>query len=192
MKNTLFAIALATAAFAAAPSSSRAAETDGAGGFFVNGNVGQSNLSRGLYDDKDTAYGVNLGYRWALNPIVALGVEGGYSNLGKFDAKDAYTGLGRASLKGWTAGVNGHINITPQWYASAHAGLFQADAKGWGTPAKPYYVDDSSTEWYSGVGLGYDLNRNLSVGLNYDYYKISNKGLNLDPGVVSASAEYRF
>ena len=95
-------------------------------------------------------------------------------------------------LKGWTAGVNGHFNITPQWYASARAGLFRADAKGLGHAGQSAIRRHSSTEWYSGLGVGYDFNRNLSVGLNYDYYKVSNKGLNLDPGVVSASAEYRF
>ena len=65
MKNTLLAIALATASLTAVPAISHAADNNGAGGFFVNGNVGQSNLDKGIYDDTDTGYGVNLGYRWA-------------------------------------------------------------------------------------------------------------------------------
>src|SRR3954463_13231591 len=98
MKSTMFAIALVAAA-AAAPALSFAADnTGGNGGFFVNGNVGQSNLSKGAYDDNDTAYGANVGYRWAINPSVALGVEGGYTKLGSFDPKDGFgaLGLGRA------------------------------------------------------------------------------------------------
>jgi OOP family OmpA-OmpF porin/outer membrane immunogenic protein len=196
--NKLLALALATS-FAAIPLASFAADNsgNGNGGFFVNGNVGQSSLSKGIYDDNDTGYGLNAGYRWALNPNVALGLEGGYTDLGKFDTKDSFNGLGlgRASVKGWTAGVNGHFNITPEWYLSGRAGLFRADTKGFalsgdGTTAN--YVDDTSTKYYAGAGFGYDFTNNLSVGLNYDYYKTKTNGLNLDPNLVSVSAEYRF
>ncbi len=134
MKNTLLAIALASASLTVVPALGHAADNgNGAGGFFVNGNVGQSNLDKGIYNDNDTGYGVNLGYRWAINPNVALGVEGGYTDLGKFGTKDAFNGLGlgQASVKGWTAGVNGHFNLTPEWYLSGRAGLFRADVKGW-------------------------------------------------------------
>jgi len=192
MKNTLFAIALATASLAALPAVTHAA--DGAGGAFVTGNIGRSRLDSGLYDDNDTGYGINAGYRWLLNPNVALGVEGGYTDLGKFDTKGAYSGLGlgHASVKGWTAGVNGHFNLAPQWYVSGRAGLFRADTKGWTNETVSTYVDDSSTKWYAGAGFGYDFSNNLSLGLNYDYYKTSTNRLNLDPGLFSVSAEYRF
>ncbi|WP_018974711.1 porin family protein [Rudaea cellulosilytica] len=192
MKNTLFAIALATASLAALPAVTHAA--DGAGGAFVNGNIGRSSLDKGLYDDNDTGYGINAGYRWLLNPNVALGVEGGYTDLGKFDTKGAYSGLGlgHASVKGWTAGVNGRFNVAPQWYVSGRAGLFRADTKGWTNETVSTYVDDSSTKWYAGAGFGYDFSNNLSLGLNYDYYKTSTNRLNLDPSLFSVSAEYRF
>ena len=192
MKNTLFAIALASASLATLPAVTHAA--DGAGGVFVNGNIGQSNLDKGLYNDDDIGYGVNVGYRWALSPNVALGVEGGYTDLGKFDAKNRYSDLGvsRASLKGWTAGVNGHFNLTPQWYLSGRAGLFRADTKGWTNEAVPNYVDDTSTKWYAGEGFGYDFSNNFSVGLNYDYFKTDKNQLKLDPDLLSVSAEYRF
>lgn len=198
MKNTLLAIALAAASFAAVPAFA-ADNGNGAGGFFVNGNVGQSNLSKGIYDDSDTGYGVNLGYRWALNPNVALGVEGGYTDLGKFGTKNAYSSLGlpNASVKGWTAGINGHFNVTPEWYLSGRAGLFRADVKGvtpTGSATGPAYlaVDDTSTKYYAGAGVGYDFSNNVSVGLNYDYYKANKNGFNIDPNLVSVSAEYRF
>jgi len=198
MKNTLLAIALAAASFAAVPAFA-ADNGNGAGGFFVNGNIGQSNLSKGIYDDNDTGYGVNLGYRWALNPNVALGVEGGYTDLGKFGTKNAYSSLGlpSASVKGWTAGVNGHFNVTPEWYLSGRAGLFRADVKGAipvTTPSSTGYalVDDTSTKYYAGAGVGYDFSNNISVGLNYDYYKADKNGVKFDPNLVSVSAEYRF
>jgi opacity protein-like surface antigen len=192
MKNTLFAIALAAAGIA--PAISHAAD-NGNGGFFVNGNVGQSNLSKGAYNDNDTGYEANVGYRWALNPNLALGVEGGYTELGKFDPKDSFSGLGlnRAEVNGWTAGVNGHFNFSPNWYASARGGLFRGDVKGaYLTDTTPVYVDETSTKYYAGAGFGYDFSNNFSVGLNYDYYKAKKQGLNLDPNLVSVSAEYRF
>jgi len=192
MKSTLFAIALVAASVVPAVSH---ADTNGNGGFFVNGNVGQSNLSKGVYDDSDTGYGVNLGYRWAINPNVALGVEGGYTDLGKFATKDSFNSLGLpgAEVSGWNAGVNGHFNISPNWYVSARGGLFRGDVKGaYLAGTTPVYVDDTSTKYYAGAGFGYDFSNNFSVGLNYDYFKVNKQGLNLDPNLMSVSAEYRF
>lgn len=190
MKTSILAIALTAAGLVAIPAVGHAQDK---GGFFINGQVGQATLDKGVYDDDDTAYGVNLGYRWALNPAVALGVEGGYTDLGTFDPKSSARPVGRADLKGWTLGVNGHFNINDNWYLSGRGGLFRADMKGGyrGIEA-PVYVDDTSNGWYTGVGFGYDFSNKASVGLNYDYYKVDEKGLKLDPGVISVGAEVRF
>jgi opacity protein-like surface antigen len=196
LKNTLFAIALASAGIIATPAISHAADNSN-GGFFVNGNVGQSNLDKGVYNDSDTGYGANVGYRWALSPSVALGVEGGYTKLGSFDPKSSFDvpGLRQAEVQGWNAGVNGHFNISPNWYVSGRTGLFRADIKGSsvvdlvGTPVN---VDATSNKYYAGAGFGYDFSNKLSVGLNYDYYKVNKDNLNISPDLVSVSAEYRF
>ncbi|MEP7042806.1 MAG: porin family protein [Dokdonella sp.] len=193
MKNTILAIALATAGLAALPVTSHAADNSG---FFINGNVGQTNLSKGIYDDDDTGYSINGGYRWAVAPNLLLGVEGGYADLGEFAAKDSFRGnglLGKAEVKGWNLGVNGHYNVTNNWYVSGRAGLFRADVKGSylnGDTAR--FVDDHSNSYYAGAGIGYDFSNNFSVGLNYDYYKTDKQNLKLDPNLVSVSAEYRF
>jgi len=192
MKNTLFAIALATAGLATV-SAAHAADQSG---FFVNGNVGQSNLSKGAYDDDDTGFGANVGYRWAVAPNVLLGIEGGYTDLGKFSTKsrDNALGLGDAELKGWNIGANGHFNVTDNWYVSGRAGWFRPDIKGGylDSTGAPVRVDDTSNKWYAGAGFGYDFNTNFSVGLNYDYYKADKDNLKLDADLVSVSAEYRF
>ena len=202
MKNKVLAIALIAAA---APALSFAADTGDNSGFFVNGNVGQSNLDKGAYNDSDTGYGANVGYRWALAPNFLLGVEGGYTKLGKFDPKNAYDGAGldRADVKGWNLGVNGHFNLSPNWYISARGGYFRGDVTGdeiLGSTLLPNgstaytvnHVDDTSNKYYAGAGFGYDFSTNVSVGLNYDYYKTDKNGLKLDPSLVSVSAEYRF
>jgi OOP family OmpA-OmpF porin/outer membrane immunogenic protein len=195
MKNTLLAIALASAGMFAVPVLSHAADNDN-GGWFINGNAGQSNLDKGAYNDSDTGYAGNIGYRWALNPSVALGVEGGYTNLGTIDAKPAFgaLGVGRAEIDGWNLGVNGHFNINPNWYVSGRAGLFRGNLKGGYLNASgtPVNIDDTSDKYYAGAGFGYDFSNNLSVGLNYDYYKVNKNGLNLSPDLVSVSGEYRF
>ena len=192
MKNTLIAIALSTAGLTAIPLTSHAADTSG---FFINGNIGQSNVSKGLYDDDDTGFAGNVGYRWAVTPSVLLGVEGGYTDLGKFSTKNSFNGLGvpDLKLKGWNLGVNGHFNITDNWYVSGRTGFFSADVKGDTLEGgQLVHVDDTADKWYAGAGFGYDFNNNLSVGLNYDYYKADKNNLDLSADMVSVSAEYRF
>jgi opacity protein-like surface antigen len=191
MKSTLFAIALATAGLAASPALSHAAD---AGGFFINGNIGESSLDHGPYNDNDTGYMGNIGYRWALNPSVALGIEGGYTDLGKFAPRNGQEGLEDASIKGWNLGVNGHFNFTPEWYVSGRFGWFGSDLKGQYYDANDAIVtvDGTANKYYVGAGIGYDFSNNFSLGLNYDYYKANKNGLNLDPSLVSVSGEFRF
>ena len=204
MKLTLIALGLVAAGLVAVPVSSHAANGDN-GGFFINGNVGQSSLDKGAYNASDTGYGLNLGYRWAMSPSVAFGIEGGYTDLGNFDVNSGFAGLGlpQAKVEGWNLGVNGHFNVTPNWYVSGRTGLFRADLKGvtgpyvttTGTPVTGLSfipVDDTSNKYYAGVGVGYDFSNNASIGVNYDYYKVNKSGMNFNPDLVSVSAEYRF
>jgi OOP family OmpA-OmpF porin/outer membrane immunogenic protein len=199
MKNTLLAIALATAGLVALP----VAHAADSSGFFINGNIGQSNLSNGAYDDSDTGYAANIGYRWAVAPSVLIGVEGGYTDLGSIAPKSSYGFLGNAKITGWNVGANAHFNLTDNWYLSGRAGLFRADLKGGYVNSVssdfngfPIYgvthIDNSSNKWYAGAGFGYDFNNNLSVGLNYDYYKAAKNGFSVNPDLVSVSGEYRF
>ena len=199
MKNTVLAIALAASAFALPAISHADSGDNGAGGFFINGNVGQSDLDKGFYNDKDTGYGANVGYRWAFSPNVAIGVEGGYTKLGSFDPKsgailDIGGAVPRADVQGWNLGLNGHFNLSPNWYVSARGGYFRGDVKGqtFEGPSATTFVDDTSNKYYAGAGFGYDFSRNVSVGLNYDYYKVDTDGLKLDPHLISVSGEYRF
>lgn len=198
MNKTLFAIAIAAAGLTALPVTSNAAQDKA--GFFINGNVGKSNVNKGVYDDNDTGYGVNAGYRWSLAPSFAFGVEGGYTSLGTWSPKSiasAALPLGviynDAKLSGWTAGINGHLNMTDNWYLSGRTGLFRGDIKGDQTIAGlPVYTKGTSNSWYAGAGVGYDFSDNFGLGLNYDYYKADKNGLKFNPSLVSVSAEVRF
>ena len=196
MKNTLLVIAIAAAGLAGLPATSQAA--DGKGGFFINGNVGEAYMDNGIYDDNDTGFGFNTGYRWAFAPEFAFGFEVGYVDLGEYTpdftgALPAGTSLRDAELNGWNLGVNAHWNLSDNWYLSGRTGLFSADVKGDYLDANlPVYVDDTSNEWYVGGGFGYDFSNNFSLGLNYDYYQSSKGGLDLDSCVGSVSGEVRF
>jgi opacity protein-like surface antigen len=193
MKNTLFAIALATAGLAAIPLTSHAADQSG---WFINGAVGDSNVDKGAYNDDDVGFLGNVGYRWAVAPSVLLGVEGGYADLGKWSPSNHFNGTGipDAKLSGWNLGVNGHFNVTENWYVSGRLGWFNGDVKGGflDSTGAPVRVDDTASDWYGGAGFGYDFNNNFSVGLNYDYYKASKNNLEINPNFFSVSAEYRF
>jgi OmpA-OmpF porin, OOP family len=185
-KMIMTALALAVAAAAMHAGAARA------DGFFVEGRYGRSDFDG---SGKDVALGVNGGYRWG-----AFGLEGGYTDLGALDhgslqigtpgggTTGLYSGI---DLSGWTAGVNGHFKLDPHWYLSARGGLFHwkadMDLSAPGPNAK-----FSGTDWYAGVGAGYDFSERFGVGLNYDLYKASKSNLDFDAKVLSVNTEFRF
>lgn len=197
MKKTLLAIGLASAGLFAATAASAQDTYAGNGGWFINGNVGQATLDHGPYDDDTTGYAINGGYRWALNPSAALGVEVGYNDLGNIHAKNIFQSGpviqdDKSQLHGWTAGVNGHFNLNPNWYVSARTGLYSWTGHGLNNDVNPVRKGLDDTSWYAGAGVGYDFSNNVSLGLNYDHYDASKQGVNLDTNMISVSAEYRF
>ncbi len=196
MKTPFIALALAAAGLVAAPLAAHAQALD-KGGFFLNGSVGKTNVDDGLYDDDDTGFGANIGYRWSAGPGAAFGIEGGYQNLGEWSpvlrASPAGDALGKAELKGWTAGVNGHFNVSDNWYIAGRAGLFRADLEGDYLDGDVIRrVDDTSNKWYAGAGFGYDFSNNFSIGLHYDHYEVDKRNLDLNADLVSVRGEVRF
>lgn len=202
MRNTALVLAIA-AAFVAAPGfiqeahAQDASSTSTDSGFFVNGNVGQSNIKHGINSGNDTGYAVNGGYRWALSPNFAIGPEVGYNDLGNVKLKNVFNSQpvvapGKASLHGWTVGANAHYNMTPNWYLSARGGLYAWSGEGLTSGINPVNRHNNSDGWYGGVGVGYDVSRSFGVGLGYDYYHANKSNLNLTTDMVSAQAEFRF
>jgi OOP family OmpA-OmpF porin len=195
MKKTLLAIALATAGMAAA--SSAFAQTAHNDGWFVNGQVGRTSIDQGRYDGHDTGYAANIGYRWAVAPALALGVEGGYNDLGNIHAKNIFNSHDvvdsrKSQLHGWTAGVNGRYSLSPQWYVSARGGIYGWKGHGTSNDENPVREGLDKTSWYAGAGVGYDFTNNVSLGLNYDHFDAKKDHVDLSTDLVSVSAEYRF
>lgn len=197
MKNSILGIGMAAAGMLAFPALSQAA--DGNGGFFINGSVGQASLNEGIYDDSDTGYQFSGGYRWALSPGFAFGIEGGYADLGEFgpDSDLVIVTPGptpeNAEVSGWTLGVNSMWGLGESWYLSGRVGLFSADVKGSLLVAGvPIQFDGSSDDWYAGLGTGYNFSENFGLGVSYDWYNAGEDDLNLNSGMFSVTGEVRF
>jgi OOP family OmpA-OmpF porin len=170
-------------------------------GWFVNGGAGRANYHATVGNfDVGSAHGtagiLNVGYRTQF-----IGFEAGYTNLGSVSATSAGYKT-KLSGDGWTLGLNGHFNVTDQWYISARTGLFlwKLHAKETGYAPNASYSSRASTQsidGYAGVGTGFDIDRHWSVGANFDYYRISKRAANLgraDIGsrLFTVNAEYRF
>lgn len=199
MKKNTFAMLAVLASSALASS---AADAKDLTGWFVNAGAGRANYHATVdqYDigsDHGNAGIINFGYRTQF-----IGFEAGYTNLGSLTASEPGVYRDKLSGDGWTAGINGHFNLNPQWYLSARAGLFlwklHATATDYfnGT-SQTYKGSTQSTDGYAGVGVGYDVNRNWSVGAAFDYYRISKRAdelgkLEIGNRVFSVNAEYRF
>lgn len=197
MKKTLLALAFTSAGLLAVPAVFAQSAPTHTDGWFINGNVGQTSINHGAYNDNDTGYGINGGYRWALSPAVALGAEVGYNDLGNIHAKNIFNSQpvvadNKSQLHGWTAGVNGHFNVSPNWYVSARTGIYAWKGHGLSNDVNPVRKGLNDTSWYAGAGVGYDFSNNVSLGLNYDYYDAKKDRVNLSTDMVSVSAEYRF
>lgn len=197
MKKTLFALALASAGLMAVPAAFAQNAPSDNSGWFVNGNAGRTSINKGPYDGHDTGYGINGGYRWSVAPSAAIGVEVGYNDLGNIHVKNAFNSndvvdQGKSQLHGWTAGVNGHFNLTPNWYLSGRTGLYAWKGHGLSNDSNPVREGLDETSWYAGAGVGYDFSNNVSLGINYDYYDAKKSNIDLSTDMVSVSAEYRF
>lgn len=197
MKKTLLALALAATGMLVVPASfAQNAPVDNAG-WFINGNVGRTSVNHGPYDDHDTGYALNGGYRWSLAPNFALGAEIGYNDLGNIRAKNIFHSApimapGHSQLHGWTAGANARLALSDSWYLSGRTGVYSWTGHGLSNDVNPIRKSLDDTSWYAGAGVGYNLTPQLSVGLNYDYYDAQKQRVDLSTDMVSVSAEYRF
>ena len=204
----------------------------GSGNWFIGANVGRTNGSdtggfgsgngsgfNFLKGEKGrrTGYGVLGGYRWKAGQDLGLGLEAGYTDLGNYRVKNVFNSQDvnqrstTNALRGWLLGVNGRINLLPQWYISAHGGYFRANDNNNNynnSLGQDLGLTDGGRSgrgsWYGGVGTGWDITEQVSLGVNYDYFhanagKIKNtatgevtQGLKRSTGIVSLSGEYRF
>lgn len=181
-KTLAFSIAMPLA-LALGGFSGAAMAADGAG-MFVRAEAGNSDIEVDDAEGSDTAFSLRGGYYF--NSTIAI--EGFYSNLGE-DSDDGVS----AEIDGFGLGVTGKRNfIDPHhgFYISGRAGVIRAttdvSVSGVGS------ADDSSTEPYFGVGIGYDFSPTFGMGLNYDFIKAEAFDVDVDVRTLTLGVEARF
>lgn len=187
MKNTALTIALAAGALFAANT-----QAQDATGFFLDGRIGSASIDEDQFDDDTTSFQINGGYRWG-----GWGIEAGYVNFDDFDGEVEDIEV-QAGVDGFTLGLNGRTNLADgPWYLSGRLGAFFWDAEADtvlsidGTPTR-ISADTDGTDFYAGVGFGYDFSEQFSLGLAYDYFGPEGDDLTLDTNVISLTGEVRF
>lgn len=162
-------------------------------GWYIDGAVGQASVDDGGIDDSDTSFRIGTGYRFYEN----FGAEIGYQDLGKVsDNVDVAGASASIETEGLYAGLSGKIPLydgSTGFYLSARAGLYWWDATGrvqvGDTTVR---LDDSDSDFYIGVGGGYDFNEQFGLGLAYDRYQIGDNDADFTYGAWALTGEVRF
>ena len=201
----------------------------GEGAGFVTGNIGRTDggtagrFGTGNFnflesnEGRQTGYGVSGGYRWKVSDRWGVGAELGYVDLGNFRVRNVFNDdpvdqtEARNALRGWTAGANARVNITPEWYVGMRGGYFRASDNTtdyYNTVGQELRVrsgrQPGRNSWYAGVGTGWNATENFSIGLHYDYHRAKSgtfidedSGVEIDgpkrsTALVGLTAEYAF
>lgn len=185
-------------------------------GWYVGGNIGQSNakiadqrIINGLSasgfsttsinnNDTDIAYKLFGGYQF--NPYFAL--EGGYFNLGKFGftANTLPAGAlnGNISLQGLSMDAVGTLPITRKFSAFGRVGLDYAQAQdSFSGSGAVHPLNPNPSKWDSnydfGAGLQYALTESIAMRAEAERYRINDAVGNMsDIDVYSLGLIYRF
>lgn len=136
-------------------------------------------------DNKDT--GVRLTGGWAFTPNLAG--ELSYTDYGKASAVVSGSTV-TLKAKGISFGVAGTYPLGSQFSVTGRLGLINIEATG--TVVGTGSVSETKLKPYFGLGLGYDLNKAVSLGLNWEQTKASLQGASSDVSLISLSARYRF
>jgi|GEM_PF-4760353 len=197
MKKTVLHTAAAVALLAASASAIAAPAvaapaTPAPSGTFLDVSAGKAryNLDVRGYDGKsDFSYALTGGYRWALNDRFALGIEGGYADLGKIThhegdrlnrgrGKAPYERAGQLESHAWLLGANAKWQWTPTWSLVGRLGTaytvtrFEAVTR---TPFRDRKVraSESRGSMYLGLGLGYAVSSKFDLTAGITHYSLT-------------------
>lgn len=178
----IFPAALAAAAMAAAtPALAQLKPGSPDVGFYAGGAVGQAKFKDGCTgitttgfagscDDKDTAWKAFGGYQFHRNVAVELG----YVDFGEASASGTLLGLpatASADAQAIELVAVGILPFTQQLSAYGKAGAYRWDVDTRATAgAAAAGGGDDGTDFTYGVGLKYDVTRNLAARVEYQRY----------------------
>lgn len=143
-------------------------------------------------DDKDTAWKIFGGYQFNRN----LGVEVGYTELGKITATGTVLGV-PFSAKGTAKGLEvlgvATFPINEQFAVYGKAGLFRwdADASVTVNPLPPLGASDKGTDLTYGLGLKYNFTKNVAARLEWQRYNDVGDD-NTKVNVIGAGLVFKF
>lgn len=162
-------------------------------GWYIDGSVGQTSVDDQGIDDSDTSFRIGTGWRFFEN----FGAEVGYQDLGKVSDNVNGTGVSASvETDGLYAGVAGKIPLydgATGFYLSARAGMYWWDATGRIQDGNTTVsIDDSDSDFYVGVGGGYDFNEQFGLGLAYDSYQVGDNDADFSYGTWALTGEVRF
>lgn len=173
-------------------------------GFYIGASAGQAKINdactrltsggfAGGCDDKNTAWKIFGGYQFNRN----FGVEGGYTNIGEATAigtigttgnRRGRAGSVKAEAKGFELLTVGTLPINEQFAVYGKAGFFRWDVDMSGTRGRPSVaIDDKVTYLTLGVGLKYNLTKNLAARLEFQRYDDFGVGDNPFTGQMSVN-----
>ncbi|TKS54627.1 porin family protein [Luteimonas yindakuii] len=157
----------------------------GPGAGFLAIEAGRSDLSVEGAKDNDTAAGLRGGYYFRPQ----FGIEGFVTRYGADTS-----GPWRTEVDGIGVGVFGKANFGAEaytgFYVSGRAGIAHNRVEE--TLRGVDSWDDTDTNPYVGVGLGFDYSPNFGVGVRYDYQEPKVGDVRVKLETLTGSVEYRF
>ena len=114
-------------------------------------------------DTRSTGLKVLGGYKFTPN----FAIEGGYLDFGKAKITDGGVDF---TLKTSGLGVGGafHHDLSPDWNLVARLGVASLKTE---ASALRGSVDETSTQVYGGLGIGYRITPKVSLDASYDFSK---------------------
>ncbi len=185
-----------------------AAQAADGGGFFVQASAGNAELS-GVHVDDHASFGqLAGGYRWSSG----FGVEFGYMGTGDFSHSfdvpfsgqlPSFRSSTDVAVSGWMVGGNWRHRIGERGYFTARSGLFDwdmdVDSEVCNSTCERVSGGLDGTDYYLGIGGGYDLTANVSLGLSYDFFRadlpepvVQGTDVQADISGFSLTAQWRF
>lgn len=177
-----------------------AADSNPLDNFYVAGSFGQSQYRADAKHADSVFQNLRFGWRW--NGI--FGPEIGYAYLGRrrdVNSSGGFRYKTSVNARAATFGISGKYNFGQNWFFTGHAGYLRShrslDDLGYDSGNTLATHKSWNNGWYGGVGVGYDLTKNVSIGVNYDNYHLQyghDGGFRSKVNVAafSSSIEYRF
>lgn len=126
-------------------------------GFYLGGGYGLVTSDGDGFDEEDGAPHFFAGYQ--ILPF--LGIEGGYYDFGEYG-----NSLISADIESYTLALTGRIPVTNTFALFARVGPVWTETE---LTSGPFSTTEDSEEILVGVGMSFEISRNIDLRLAYDW-----------------------